>query len=371
NAGNTAVISGLEVRKEKLTDKKLGYPDYENAIIVDGVIIGVPHTGNTIVACQDFTTGGFFSQTEVELGNLLMSAGIRFDIYEISCNLSGEEGRGSVLSPRLNFLYSFSGNLQARLSYSQGYRAPQVFDEDLHTSTSGSRQVIIRNDPDLKRERSHSFMGSLDYNKKMGSVTVGLLAEGFLTRLQDPFANEYGTPDANGTVLYIRKNASDGAVVKGLNLELNIIPVAGVTISSGYTMQQSLFDTPVEFDERRFFRTPDNYGFATINWQPANRFQASVTGTYTGRMLVPYFGMLATNPDEGLLVVSRSFTDLGFNLRYDIMLNGTRAQIYGGMKNILNAYQSDFDEGIDRDPGYIYGPMAPRSVFVGIRMGIF
>jgi outer membrane receptor for ferrienterochelin and colicins len=371
NAGTTAVISGVELRRETLTDKKLGYPDYANALIVGDSIISVPQTDNTIIACQTFTTAGFFTQVEQEFGRLTLSAGARLDMYEVYCNLTGETDNGTVLSPRINILYNVLDYLQARVSYSQGYRAPQVFDEDLHTSTSGSRKVIIRNDPDLKREKSHSFMASLDFNRSLGGINVGFLAEGFLTRLQDPFANEYGVPDAEGVVLFTRKNGSDGAVVKGVNLELNIIPVAGVTVSTGYTIQSSRFDTPVEFGERRFFRTPDNYGFATINWQPAGRFQASVTGAYTGTMLIPYFGLLATDPAEGMLIESKSFIDLGFNLRYDIRLNGTRAQLFGGMKNLFNSYQSDFDSGVDRDPGYVYGPMAPRSVYLGIRMGIF
>jgi outer membrane receptor for ferrienterochelin and colicins len=370
-AGTTSIVSGVELRREKLTDMKLGYPDYANAVIAGDSIVSVPHTDNTIVACQTFTTGGLYSQIEQEWGRLRISAGMRLDNYQVSCNLTGETDNGLVLSPRLNLLYNILDYLQARVSYSQGYRAPQVFDEDLHITTSGSRQVIIRNDPDLKREKSHSFMVSFDFNRKLGSVNMGFLAEGFLTRLQDPFANEYGLPDENGVVLFTRKNASDGAVVKGVNFELNLIPVSGVTISSGFTLQSSRFDTPVEFEETRFFRTPDNYGFATINWQPAGRFQASVTGTYTGPMLVPYFGMLAPDPDAGMLIRSKPFVDMGFNLRYDIRLNGTRAQVFGGMKNLFNAYQSDFDRGFERDPAYIYGPMAPRSVYFGIRMGIF
>jgi len=40
-----------------------------------------------------------------------------------------------------------------------------------------------------------------------------------------------------------------------------------------------------------------------------------------------------------------------------------------GIKNILNSYQSDFDYGINRDPSYIYGPMAPRTLFFGIKIG--
>ena len=49
---------------------------------------------------------------------------------------------------------------------------------------------------------------------------------------------------------------------------------------------------------------------------------------------------------------------------------GFRAlEFSGGIKNILNSYQDDFDTGIDRDPGYIYGPLTPRTVFIGLRFG--
>jgi outer membrane receptor for ferrienterochelin and colicins len=40
-----------------------------------------------------------------------------------------------------------------------------------------------------------------------------------------------------------------------------------------------------------------------------------------------------------------------------------------GIKNVLNAFQKDFDVGIDRDPAYIYGPGAPRTIYFGIRFG--
>jgi len=39
------------------------------------------------------------------------------------------------------------------------------------------------------------------------------------------------------------------------------------------------------------------------------------------------------------------------------------------MKNIFNSYQSDFDSGINRDPSYIYGPVSPRTIYLGIRFG--
>ncbi len=38
-------------------------------------------------------------------------------------------------------------------------------------------------------------------------------------------------------------------------------------------------------------------------------------------------------------------------------------------KNIFNSYQSDFDMGINRDPGYIYGPGSPRTIYFGLKLG--
>ena len=43
-------------------------------------------------------------------------------------------------------------------------------------------------------------------------------------------------------------------------------------------------------------------------------------------------------------------------------------QLYGGVQNLFNAYQSDFDQGKNRDSSYIYGPASPRSYFAGVKM---
>ena len=48
---------------------------------------------------------------------------------------------------------------------------------------------------------------------------------------------------------------------------------------------------------------------------------------------------------------------------------GTFLQVFGGVKNIFNSYQNDFDTGMDRDPSYIYGPSLPRTVYIGVKLG--
>jgi len=46
-------------------------------------------------------------------------------------------------------------------------------------------------------------------------------------------------------------------------------------------------------------------------------------------------------------------------------------QINGGVQNIFNSFQKEFDKGMDRDSGYMYGPGLPRTFFIGIKFGQF
>jgi outer membrane receptor for ferrienterochelin and colicins len=367
--GMGAVI-GLENQGGYLNDKKLGYPDYDNAVIVDGEIIEVPHTENVVIADQVLNITGAFAQIDYSFKKFKTTAGLRFDHYRIFDNENpGNDVSGNVLSPRVTLMYDASKYLQARASYGKGYRAPQIFDEDLHTLTSGSRKIIYRNSPGLKQETSHSFMSSLDFNYYFGNTVASLLIEGFYTILQNPFANEYGELDEFGVVEYTRTNAEEGAVVKGINSELTVVPSEKVSFKLGFTIQSSMFEEEQEFDEKRFFRTPNDYGFLTLEWNPFKKLSLSTSGTYTGKMLVPYFGTQIENPAEGELRISDRFFDMGMRLGYDIKANGATMQVFAGVKNIFNSYQNDFDSGIDRDPGYMYGPNQPRTIYFGLRIG--
>jgi outer membrane receptor for ferrienterochelin and colicins len=370
NLGNSSLLAGIEHTGDFLTDKKLGYPDYSGAVIANDSILEVPHVPNTVVADQSSNTTGMFIQYELKLPKVKIALGSRFDHYKISdkTKLTDSSKTGNVLSPRISIMYALFKSLQLRAGYSRGYRAPQIFDEDLHIETSGSRKVINVNDPGLKQETSHSITLSLDFNQLIGTTYTGILVEGFYTRLTDPFVNEIGLPDEEGTVIYTRKNARDGATVFGLNLEINIKPLKAIVLSSGFTVQSSKYDVAQEFDETKFFRTPDQYGYFTLDCNMTKSLTVTATGNYTGKMLVPYFGP-ETDPETGELRPSDPFFDLGIKVKYNIKLNAFTLQCFGGIKNLFNAYQSDFDIGIDRDPSYIYGPTTPRTVYLGIRMG--
>ncbi len=200
----------------------------------------------------------------------------------------------------------------------------------------------------------------------MVRVYTGFLLEAFYTRLEDAFVNEFGEPDSAGTVIYTRMNSEGGATVQGLNMEFKLKPTRNFALTSGFTIQNSKYEEPQDFDETHFFRSPDTYAFLALDWDFSKKFCLSGTGNYTGKMLVPYFGPAYP---EGELRTSNCFFDMGLKLAYTVKLNGASIEFSGGVKNILNSYQDDFDTGINRDPAYIYGPLSPRTVYVGIRFG--
>ncbi|QIA06771.1 TonB-dependent receptor [Draconibacterium halophilum] len=355
------LTSGIETNGSSLKDEKLGYYDAADDI----------HYGNTQIADQGMTTYGAFLQSEWKTEKVVFSAGLRYDHYNIEEKIeNSDDVSGNVLSPRVSLLYNIAEHLQFRSSFGRGFRAPQIFDEDLHIETSGSRKVLHENDPDLKQESSNSFTTSLDYSNHFGDWQYQLLVEGFYTQLIDPFANEYGTPDENGTVVYTRVNAEDGARVQGINMEFNASPSQKFQLQSGFTVQKSEFEAPQEFGEKRFFRTPNTYGYLSANISPTPVFDIALTGNYTGKMLVPYFGPEIANPETGELRESDSFFDTGVKLCYHFRLSDQmKVELSGGVKNIFNSYQEDFDYGIDRDPSYVYGPLSPRTIYFGIKIG--
>ncbi len=360
---NSSLVTGVENSGDFLLDQKLGYLDIDSSLVMGDAV----HHGNTVVANQSSNTTGVFAQYDQRFGKFKFSLGARYDHYEVIDKEGNNEAKtGNVFSPRVSLMYDILKCLQVRGSYSQGYRAPQIFDEDLHIETSGSRKVIHKNAADLKQETSHSTMLSLDFNKQLGNIYLGFLAEGFYTQLVDAFASDFSDPDANGVVTTTRYNSS-GAAVQGVNMELKLKTSKNLSLTSGFTVQKSEYkEGDGDFNEKSFFRTPNTYGFIALDWDFVKNFCLSASGNYTGKMLVPYFG---TENPAGELRTSNPFFDAGLKLAYTLDLNSTKVEFSAGIKNIFNSYQSDFDMGEDRDPAYIYGPTLPRTVSFGIKIG--
>ena len=279
-----------------------------------------------------------------------------------------------VFSPRANIRYTPIEPIILRLSYASGYRAPQIYEEDLHVGAVGGEVSLISLDENLKPEYSHSISGSIDMYKRFGKWDLNLTLEGFFTQLNDVFTLVENGHDAQGNLLLTRTNVS-GARVAGMNIEAKVGFGHLLTFQAGYTYNHSRYIEPLQWSEnpniapqRRMFRTPDHYGYFLCNIEPVKHFHIVTNGKVTGNMLVQHFAGYVPEDEE---VTTPTFFEWDIKLCYDIPLyKHYTLEINAGVKNILDQFQSDLDKGMDRDAGFIYGPATPRTFFAGINLKI-
>lgn len=315
---------------------------------------------------------GVYAQQEWVVNNKLrLLAGLRADMH----NLANEN---VVLNPRANILYSIHKNLRWRTSYAKGFRAPQIYGEDVHSGLAGNEIGQVLNADNLKSETSHSFLTSLDWTKELENGDFSLVTELFYTRLQDAFALEQEDNISEDVFIFRRQN-SDGAKVYGMNVELKYAPNQYWLFQSGITLQESLFDEAIQWSDdlevsptRAFNETPNLYGNFIITYAPTKKFQNNLSGVYTGPMKVQHLGGPDFYIEKSILETSNSFFELNWKSSYKFNLDKhkhTYIQIYGGIQNIFNSYQNDFDQGVNRDVTYNYGPQRPRTYFMGLKFG--
>ncbi|NLK15046.1 MAG: TonB-dependent receptor [Bacteroidales bacterium] len=304
-----------------------------------------------------------FVQNEWKNQKLSLLFGFRFDKHNLIDNL--------IVSPRLNLRYSPNESVNFRTSYSSGFRAPQIFDEDLDVRSVGGEALLVINSPALETEKSQSYSVSADLYHSFGVVNTNLLIEGFYTNLDNVFVLEDIGTDSNGNTILERRNGS-GAVVKGINFEGRVVPFEKIQVQFGLTLQKSEYkeaqkwsDNPNIEPQKTMFRAPNQYGYLTASYQVIKPMLISLSGTYTGKMLVQHFaGYIAEDMEK----VTPEFYDVNLKLSYEFKLNeSAKLQLNGGVQNIFNSYQNDFDKGEFRDAGYIYGPAMPRSFFFGLK----
>jgi len=325
---------GVQYKKDKIKDEAIGY---------DRIIEEV------------YREIGFFIQDDFNLSKAFtLLAGIRLNKHSALDN--------TILTPRLSILFNINKELSLRTSVSTGFRAPQVFDEDLHITQVGGEGMMITNSPDLKEEKSYSISSGLDYGKQIERSLIQLSLEAFYTKLTDTFILQEVDRIENARV-FERINGS-GSRVYGLSFEFGLVFGPRLSFVSGWTIQRSMLDEPEpDFNSQEFFRTPRDYGFANISYTNKKIINAELSLEYTGEMKVPHY---AGYIEEDRLETTRPFWVVNVRLRKPINITEHyRMSIFTGVHNLLNSYQEDLDKGADRDSGYVYGPAKPRSFYAG------
>lgn len=334
---------GAEYSYDALKDRALGY----NSLLDQKVRIGSAY---------------FQNEWKDERWTILL--GGRVDKHNLIDRL--------IFSPRVNLRYNATRNTNIRLTYAGGFRAPQAFDEDLHTTLAAGERIKTRLGKGLKEERSNSLSLSADLYRNFGTVQTNLLLEAFYTHLSNVFAmRKLEEKDAFGNRIAERYNAYR-AQVFGFNVEGKAALAAWFQVQAGLTLQKSEYNAPIEWDEeapkeKRMMRTPDTYGYFTATVNPTKRFSAALSGNYTGNMLVGHAAGSGT--DKPVAVNTPAFFTLNIKLAYDLRLHDLiKVQLNGGIQNLTDAYQKDIDRGWNRDSAYIYGPALPRCLYVGLKI---
>jgi len=341
------VVAGLEYSHNRLHDVTTGY-------------------GHDVLQSVNIYSGYLQNEWRNKQWGFLIGA--RIDKHSLIDN--------PIISPRANIRFNPSDQFNFRLSYSTGFRSPQAYDEDFHVAVVGGERVVTVLAPGLKQESSNSVSASADLYHRFGNVQTNLLVEGFYTDLRDVFAlRQLEGTDAAGNAVLERYNGS-GARVVGLNIEAKAYFSSHFDMQGGITWQRSRYKKPEVWSDnpdvsavRRMFRTPDLYGYLTANWEITHKFKVALSGTYTGHMLVQHLAGSGTPVD--VAVETPNFFDASLRFTYAFkVLNLVTLNASAGVSNIFNSYQNDFDKGVDRDSGYIYGPALPRSLNIGLTISI-
>lgn len=352
--GPSSFTTGVEWQNSTLTDEKFS--------AVDPLRIPVLN--------EDVTNIGVYAQNQWSIGRYRVLLGLRADKNSLIEEL--------IFSPRGNIMADLSDNWQLRFSYARGFRAPQIFDEDLHIGVAGARAVRTIRDENLMVETSHSVTGSASYTGFLGDMNLFFTAEGFYTHLLNAFVTHLEM-DEEGNAVHFKTNGS-GARVAGINLEKQLAFDRRNQMQLGFTLQQALYDEPELVWEptsgfadslvksETMLRSPNFYGYMTLMTGIARNLDASLTSIITGPMTIPHMIV----PETGFTMLRTTPWFVDASLRVTYMVRATKetgVRIHAGVQNIFNSFQQDFDTGIYRDGGFVYGPSRPRSFFIGITLG--
>jgi outer membrane receptor for ferrienterochelin and colicins len=253
-----------------------------------------------------------------------------------------------------------------RVSYAQGIRAPQVFDEDLHIASVGGEARVVVVDPDLRPERSVNWMAGGEWKPSLWGGQALFEMNGFHTRLRDQFHLQEDDIPGTDAREFLKVNLGT-ATVRGVEANVGWGRGDHLVLQGGFVVQRSTFGQPdPDFGSTRFFRTPDVYGNASISVKEVLPVDLFAGIRMTGPMLAPHF---AGAIPEDRLEQTPSFVQVDVSMSRRLVEGAVPLTLTVTVRNLTDAYQRDLDQGPLRDAGYVYGPRAPRTVLVSLRVG--
>ncbi len=346
--GSHVLAFGVQHRRESVTDRNLDFA----GVLLRPETVGVHET-----------TGAFVQDEWTVSPRLDLVLGGRLD------RSTGLDR--AIFSPRVAAAYEVSPRLKLRAGFSTGFRAPEIFSEDLHIETLGAGQVRIRNAPGLAEEHAVIGLAGFEWRPDPADGRWVIDATISAAALRDTFVLGEIRTDADGFLYQQRTNAS-GSRVGGAEANLSFEPSAALRLTAGVSWHRSRYgEAEVVFDDtpeggttlittRDYLRTPRLGAVAQAVWTPHHSIDAYLGLKYTGRMdaLNQRTGMLIRTPDFWVV-------DVGGTRHFQ--LGRQHLDLTIGVKNLLDQRQRDLEAGANRDSTYVYGPRLARSFHASLR----
>ena len=343
--GAHALAYGLQFKHEAVRDEKRDHT---------GAAVGAP------LVDDDFSDLGFLLQDEWSATERLdLVLGARVDDASAVDDL--------VYSPRVAAAYAATDRLKLRAALSTGFRAPDVFSEDLHVDTLGGVPVPVVNTPGLREESSRTAQLGFDLRSAPGAhIPWTWDATASYTGISDTFV--LARSGAGSSAVDLRDNGS-GSTVAGLESNFSVRPADALNLVLGVAAYSSRHDTAeVVFDDgstvlstHDYLKTPGLTGVAQAVWSPLPEWDVVGGLKYTGPLDVVNNRTATLNRTDDFFVF-----DLGL-VRHIALGSSRHLDLSFGVKNVFDQRQRDLETGPTRDSDYVYGPRFARSFYTQVR----
>ncbi len=347
--GAHALAFGVQHKRESVRDNNVNF---------HGELI-------RITADDSYSNTGVFLQDEWSASSSLdVVAGARVD--------KSSELDDAVFSPRLALAFTATDRVKLRTGVSTGFRAPELFSEDMHVDTLGAEQVRIRNVEGLSEESAVTYSVGGEWRNDPGAPTWAFDVTGSRTEIEDTFVLGGIASDAGGALFQERTNAS-GSTIEGFEANLAHVPNERWRATAGVAWYRSRYDrAEVVFDDtadggstvietRDYLKTPRWSGVAQVVWTPRKTLNVFAAVKYSGSMDV-------LNNKTATLNRTPEFwaADAGVTRHFELK-SGKHIDVGLGVKNLFDERQRDLESGANRDSTYVYGPRFARSVYATIK----
>ncbi len=299
---------------------------------------------------QEVVPGAYFEYTYLPNDQFTAVAGVRTDFHNLY---------GTYFTPRLHLRYQLNDAVTARAAIGRGYRTPNVIMENSQVLVS-SRQLIIQEAPDP--EVAWNMGGSVTSEIPVGEKKLGLTVDYFYTHFENQLIYDM---DQNSSQLRVY-NLDGQSYAHSFQIEgsYELLPRLNMKAAYKYydvqsTINNQLMQVPFAARDRVFL----NLGYET----KYEKWQIDATGQWYGRKRLP------DTSDKPVDLQRGEYSPNFFLMNAQVTRNFRWGSVYLGGENIFDFRQDNpiIDPenpfGNDFDASIVWGPVAGRVVYAGVR----